>query len=100
MALQCGLRYPKKLAGILVLSAWLPLAHIVPAERSTANQQTPILMLHGTDDSVIPISWAMEGCDFLKEMGYHAIMSSYPMSHAVCPEEIVAIGTWLRKLLS
>ncbi|CAL7960788.1 phospholipase/carboxylesterase [Gammaproteobacteria bacterium] len=100
MALQCGLRYPEKLAGILVLSAWLPLAHMVFAERSIANQRIPILMLHGTGDSVIPLKWAMESCNFLKEMGYHVTMSSYPMQHAVCPEEIVAIGVWLRKVLS
>lgn len=100
MALQCGLRFPKKLAGILVLSAWLPLPHTVITERNIANQQTPILMLHGTNDPLIPPDWAMEGCDYLKEIGYHATLSSYPMQHAVCPEEITAIGIWLRELLS
>jgi phospholipase/carboxylesterase len=100
MALQCGLRYPEKLAGILVLSAWLPLTHMVLVERNIANQQTPILMLHGTGDSVVPLKWAMESCTCLKEIGYHVTISSYPMQHAVCPEEIAAIGVWLRKLLS
>jgi len=100
MALQCGLRYPKKLAGILVLSAWLPLVHTILAERSIANQQTPILMLHGTEDSVLPLNWAVESCNSLKEMGYPVTLSFYPMQHTVCPEEIVAISVWLRKLLS
>ena len=99
MALQCGLRYPEKLAGILVLSAWLPLTRTVVSERSVANQQTPILMLHGTDDSLIPLSWAKESCDYLQKIGYHAECSSYPMQHAVCPEEIAMIGTWLSNLL-
>ncbi|EKE01171.1 MAG: hypothetical protein ACD_21C00200G0004 [uncultured bacterium] len=100
MALQCGLRYPEKLAGILVLSAWLPLAHAVVLERNISNQQTPILMLHGTLDPLIPIDWATKSCNHLKELGYHATISAYPMQHTVCPEEIAAIGTWLRTLLS
>lgn len=98
MALQCGLRYPEKLAGILALSAWLPLATTVIAERSATNQQTPILMLHGINDPVVPLKWATESCNFLKEIGYHAMISSYPMRHTVCPEEIAAIGVWLREL--
>ena len=100
MALQCGLRYPQKLAGILVLSAWLPLTHSVLAEKNTVNQQTPILMLHGTDDSLIPLSWAVESCNYLKKIDYHATISSYPMQHTVCPEEIATISTWLYNLLS
>lgn len=100
MALQCGLRYPQKLAGILVLSAWLPLVHSVISERNIANQQTPILMQHGTADPLIPLKWAMESYNYLKEIGYHATISSYPMQHTICPKEIVAIGAWLRELLS
>lgn len=100
MALQCGLRYPKKLAGILVLSSWLPLASSVLAERNTANQQTPILMLHGTADTLIPLSWTTENYNYLQEIGYQVTLSSYPMQHTICPEEIVTINTWLDNLLS
>src|SRR5262249_4838720 len=39
-----GLRYPEKLAGILGLSCYLPLAGALPAERETANQNTPIFL--------------------------------------------------------
>ena len=100
MALQCGLRYPEKLAGILVLSAWLPLANSVIAERAPVNIETPVLMLHGTDDSLIPLDWAAQSYDYLKEIGHSVSMVSYPMQHNVCPEEINAIGVWLSKVLS
>jgi phospholipase/carboxylesterase len=99
MALHCGLRYPEKLAGILVLSSWLLMSQAVVSERNIVNQQTPILMLHGTDDPLIPIDWAIKSCDYLKEINYHVTMSSYPMQHTVCSEEIAAIGIWLRELL-
>ena len=38
VVLHTGLRYPQRLAGILVLSAYLPLAASLPAERSPANR--------------------------------------------------------------
>lgn len=100
MALQCGLRYSEALAGILVLSAWLPLSNTVAAERNIANQKTPILMLHGTIDPLIPLSWAVESCNNLKKLGYCSTICSYPMQHTVCPEEIFEISTWLRNVLS
>lgn len=99
MALQCGLRYPEKLAGILVLSAWVPLIKTVALERNTANQQTPILMLHGSNDDLIQLDWAKEGCDSLQEIGYNATLAAYKMQHTVCAEEIETIGAWLRNLL-
>lgn len=100
MALQCGLRYPKKLAGILVLSSWLPLRNTIANEKNISNQQIPILMLHGTNDDVIPLSWAVKSCNYLKENGYHSTIFTYSMRHNVCQEEIVTIGKWLNELLS
>ncbi|MDR1057120.1 MAG: dienelactone hydrolase family protein [Coxiellaceae bacterium] len=99
MALQCGLRYPERLAGILVLSGWLALEHTVPLEKASINQQTPILMLHGTNDELIPLDWARAGCDYLRKLDYNIRLLSYPMKHTVCAEEIATIGNWLHDLL-
>ena len=46
IALQAGLRYPQRLAGILALSTYLPLADSLAAERSETNADVPILMAH------------------------------------------------------
>ena len=99
MTLQCGLRYPDKLAGMLVLSSWLPLEGTLLAEKSIINQKTPILMIHGTFDDVVPIALAKVGVSFLKEIGYEVEFVTYPMRHTVCNEEAVTIGSWLRKIL-
>jgi len=50
MALHCGLRYGKTLGGILVLSGFLSVAEKLNDEKNSANQNTPILMLHGEQD--------------------------------------------------
>ena len=99
MALHCGLRYNKKLAGILVLSSWLPLAHTVIVEQATTNKDTPIMMMHGAQDNIVPLAWGKKSCDYLKQIGYNVILNTYAMQHSMCPEELMDIRLWLEKLL-
>lgn len=99
MTLQTGLRLPEKLAGMLCLSGYLPLSSTVAAERHMANVNTPIFMAHGRADQVIPIDRDEKSRDFLQALGYKIEWHEYMMPHSVCPEEIVDIGRWLRRVL-
>ena len=38
--------------------------------------------------------------DALAALGYQVEWHAYPMAHAVCPEEVVAISDWLGKVLA
>jgi len=96
MALQCGLRYPQPLGGILSLSGFLMLAETVSAEKHIANSNIPILLMHGTNDSLIPISFALRDYQFLTSIGFDATLKTYPMEHTVCAEEIIDISNWLQ----
>lgn len=100
MALQTGLRYPQKLAGLLCLSGYLPLRTLVEAERSPANQQTPIFMGHGKVDNVVAIDRAEKSRDLLAGLGYQVAWHTYPMGHSVCPAEIGDISLWLQTVLA
>lgn len=99
MALHTGLRYPRPLAGILALSTWLPLRDKLAAEASPANRTTPILMLHGSLDPVVPLMLAVSSREFLEQQGHAVEWHTWPMQHAVCPEEVVAIDGWLGRVL-
>jgi phospholipase/carboxylesterase len=99
MTLQTGLRHPQKLAGLICLSGYLPLAATVAAERSDANRQTPIFMAHGRGDGVVTINRAEASRDLLKELGYEIDWHEYLMPHSVCAEEIDDIGLWLKQVL-
>ncbi len=99
MALQTGLRHPEKLAGIMALSCYLPLAPTLAAEAHPANFTTPIYMAHGSHDSVIPMAMAAAAMKQLLEAGYAVEWHEYPMAHAVCTEEIASIGEWLKQIL-
>ena len=99
MALQTGLRAPKKLAGLLCLSGYLPLNALVAAERHAANQDTPIFMAHGEADPVVMFQRAEQSRDVLLSLGYQVQWHAYSMQHSVCLEEIDDIGHWFRALL-
>ncbi|WP_394781752.1 alpha/beta hydrolase [Undibacterium sp.] len=100
MTLQTGLRYPQKLGGLLCLSGYLPLRDLVAAERSAANQDTPIFQAHGRGDQMIQIQRAEQSRDLLAAMGYKIEWHEYMMQHSVCQEEIDDIGPWLRRVLA
>ena len=99
MALLTGLRYPERLAGIMGLSCYPVLASTFDAERDPANQETPILLAHGTFDPMVDLSLGQAGKEMLEKRGYKVEWHSYPMPHAVSPEEIGAIAAWLRRVL-
>ena len=99
MALHTGLRHPERLAGILALSTYLPLPDTLAQEASKANRDLPILMAHGTQDPVIPLSWAARSRDHLTSLGYALDWHEYPMPHSVCAQEIADISHWLRTAL-
>jgi len=99
MALHAGLRHPERLAGVMALSCFLPLADTLAAEATTANRQTPIFMAHGVHDPLIPLARGLEARDLLTGLGYRVSWRQYPMPHAVCAEEIGDIAGWLRQVL-
>jgi phospholipase/carboxylesterase len=99
MTLQTGLRHPQRLAGLLCLSGYLPLATVTAAERHSANHDTPIFMAHGRSDSVVPMARATDSRDLLVGLGHAVEWHDYPMPHSVCPQEIADIGSWLRLIL-
>jgi phospholipase/carboxylesterase len=100
IALQAGLRHPERLAGILALSTYLPLPDTLAQEASEANRDLPIFMAHGTQDPLIPLSWAKRSRDQLAALGYTVEWREYPMPHSVCAEEIEDVGRWLRAVLT
>jgi phospholipase/carboxylesterase len=99
MALQTGLRHPEKLAGLMCLSGYVPLAAKVANERSAASLETPLFMVHGLHDGVIPIARAEQSRDLLEAMGYKVEWHQYVMQHSLCQEEVDDIGAWLKKVL-
>lgn len=98
VAYELGLSYPERLAGILALSTYFATADSVSC--SEANRDIPISVFHGTHDPMVPEALGRDSVAKLQAMGYKAEYQTYPMEHAVCLEEIHAIGRFLHNVLS
>jgi phospholipase/carboxylesterase len=99
MALMTGLRAKERLAGIVGLSGYLPLAARTAAEATDANRLTPIFMGHGLRDGVVPHDRGAATRDRLRLLGYDIEWHDYPMQHSTCPEEIGDVNRFLLKVL-
>ncbi|HUS25338.1 MAG TPA: alpha/beta hydrolase-fold protein [Candidatus Binatia bacterium] len=99
IALQVGLRHPQKLAGVLALSTYLPLADSAAKDLKPERRDTPVLMCHGTHDPVLPMQLGSASRDLLVRMGFQVTWKQYPMQHEVCLPEIGDIADWLRQRL-
>jgi len=100
IALAAGLRHPQRLAGIVALSTYLPLHAALAGERSAANAATPIFWGHGSVDPVVVLQRGIDSRDLLQSLGYPLEWHTYPMAHAVCPEEIGDLRHWLAQRLA
>jgi len=99
VSLLTGLRYPERLAGIVGLSGYLPLAASTAAERSAANADVPIFLAHGRLDPIVTFARGAASRDALRALGHDVEWHEYPMEHSVCLEEITDLSQWLTKVL-
>jgi phospholipase/carboxylesterase len=95
MTLLTGLRYGQRLAGLVGLSGYLPLLASTEAERSAANQATPVFLAHGRQDQVVPLARAEAARAELERLGHAVQWQDYAMGHEVHPDEIEALQDWL-----
>jgi phospholipase/carboxylesterase len=100
MALHIALRLPMRLAGIIALSGYLPLADRLDRERSLANDATPIFLAHGVHDTVVVPRRGEETRDALQALGYQVEWHGYETEHNVIPEEIEDMAAFLRRVLA
>ena len=95
IALAAGLRHAQKLAGIVALSTYLPIADKLPAERSAANAEVPVFWGHGSFDPVVVLQRGLDSRAALEVLGYKVDWHIYPMAHAVHPQEIADLRRWI-----
>jgi len=100
MTLMTGLRAPQRLAGLVGLSGYLPLAGTTAAERGDANRDVPIFLAHGEHDPMVTIDRATASRDALQALGYDVDWHAYPMEHTVCGPEVADLNAWLLEVLA
>jgi phospholipase/carboxylesterase len=97
VVMEAGLSCEHKLGGILSLSSYFPTVDSI--HLSEANRSIPVRVCHGSLDPVVQESLGKKAVSDLERFGYHVEYSSYPMQHAVCPQEIEDIAQWFKTRL-
>jgi phospholipase/carboxylesterase len=95
MVLHVGLRYERRLAGILVLSAYLPMGQTLQSEARPERRDTPLLFCHGRYDGVVPYAGGRMSYELVKDAGYAAEWAEFDVAHTMDVVEVEFIAGWL-----
>ena len=99
IALHCGCRYPRPLAGIMALSTYMPLPDQLAEEISETSTELSLFMAHGRQDDVVAYEYGKQSMELLESYNIEVLWHEYDMGHAVCIEEIHHIRQWLMDTL-
>jgi phospholipase/carboxylesterase len=97
MAYDLFLRQPERFAGLAALSSWLPPELSAAAPASDAHKGAPVLVLHGTEDPMIPVQRAQESRDALLATGVSLTYREFEMGHEISPEALRALVEWIEQ---
>ena len=100
LALHTGVRYPEKLAGIMVLSAYHIRSESYSEEAHSANRETPMMFCHGVYDEMVPVMMGRTALEDMVEAGNPCEWNGYRMGHEVNLAELQRIKEWLQDLLT
>ena len=91
MAVEVGLRYPQRLAGIVGISGWVYEPDKLLAELPPVAQQQRLLMTHGTGDPLVPIAGVRTQIPLLKAAGINVEWREFNKPHTMIEEEIMVV---------
>lgn len=83
MALDTGFRTQKPIAGIVSMSGALNEEELPPFKKDI-----PVLIVHGTEDDVLPVVNAQRARAVLEEHGIDTAYHEFPMGHHVTEESL------------
>ncbi|WP_144113457.1 alpha/beta hydrolase [Paraburkholderia sp. BCC1886] len=95
MTYSAGLTHPEALAGLIVMSGYIPSTSLIGRQSTQANRNTPIFAAHGDHDPILPLPLGEAARDFTVSHGSRVEWHAYPMAHSVCGEEVADLRDWL-----
>jgi phospholipase/carboxylesterase len=95
MAYELALREPRRFAGLVALSSWLPepLVEILP--KLPEHESLPVLVVHGTLDSTLPVERARESRESLRAFNVAMTYREFDMGHEIRQDALRVLLRWL-----
>ena len=91
MAIEVGLRYPKRFAGIVGISGYACEPEKLVTEMPPVASEQRFLLTHGTQDPMIPIAKVREQIHVLKSAGLQIEWREFDKAHTIAGEEELSV---------
>jgi phospholipase/carboxylesterase len=99
MALEAGLNYKGEIAAIVSMSGYIPDPSATLTD-AKAPFGTPILLIHGIKDGVVPVEGSRHATQLLKRKGYKPILRLFPMTHTITTESLGEASKFIQGVLA
>lgn len=91
-----ALSYPEKIKNVIALSGYLHPDIFAEGYQHKNFGRLKVFSSHGTVDQVIPVQWARQTPDFLKNLNIEVTYKEYPIGHGVSPQNFQDLLNWLK----
>jgi phospholipase/carboxylesterase len=95
MAFDLALRDPGRFAGLGALSSWFPELLASDLAKVPGHEGFPVLIVHGTQDSMLEVEKARESRELLRPFGVTLTYREFEMGHEIRPEALRVVLKWL-----
>jgi phospholipase/carboxylesterase len=96
MAVEVGLRYPHRFAGVVGISGWVCELEKLLQELSPVVREQRLLITHGTGDPLVPIDPVRRQIPLLKAAGINVVWREFEKVHTIAEDEIAVIRDFVR----
>ena len=100
MAFETGLRYPRKLAGLVGVSGYVHEPARLLKLASPAAAEQAFLITHGTRDAMIPAARVRPQTEQLRQAGLNIAFEEYDKDHTIIEPELHRIRAWVAERLA
>jgi len=95
LAYAVALNHPDKIKNVIALSGYINEELLEKDFAKNDFSNLSIYASHGSQDQVIPITWARKSPVLLKELKIKHTYSEFPVGHGVAPQNFTELKKWL-----
>ena len=97
LAIDFALRLPFSIGGVVVIAGFIKFKERFLEEASKESGDTPILLMHGNQDDIIPIKAGKTAYNILHERGYPIYFESYNAKHKIPLKKMSLINEFINQ---
>ena len=97
LAIDFALRLPFSIGGIVAIAGFIKFKERFLEEASNESSDTPILLMHGNQDDIIPIKAGKTAYNILLERGYPIHFENYNAKHKIPLKKMNLINEFINQ---